>query len=218
MRARTGRLRKLISSNAGARAGRVVVEQRALRDRLADGAFDVALRKIVAALDLLVQALEHAARLLAGAARAVDGDVIAALLGDHAEPALDQREVLPVLAEQDGGEPVVLEGEHGLRGGSFFRSCGGRDRRIRCAQGFVYAPTAVRCGASASAPNRVLLPISVTVTRASEPMRARGAITCTACKYGDLPTSCPGSLPGFSSSTSRRAAGEGGVEGALLRA
>src|SRR6185437_12026715 len=70
-------------------AGRVVVEQRALRDRLADGAFDVALRKIVAALDLLVQALEHAARLLAGAARTVDGDVVAALFGDHAKPALD---------------------------------------------------------------------------------------------------------------------------------
>ena len=41
-------------------------------------------------------------------------DVIAALLGDHAEPALDQREVLAVLAEQHRGEPVVVEGEHDL--------------------------------------------------------------------------------------------------------
>jgi hypothetical protein len=43
--------------------------------------------------------------------------VIAALVGHHAEAALDQREVLPVLAKQDGGEPVVLERQHRLRGG-----------------------------------------------------------------------------------------------------
>ena len=138
-----------------------------MRDRLPDRALDVALAEFVAALDLLVKAFEHAARLLAGAARAVDGDVIAALLGDDAEAALDQREVLAVLAEQNGGEPVVLEGEHDLRGGSFLGSGGGRDRGIRCAQGVLQAPAAASAGArrcSASAPNNVLVPMSVMVT------------------------------------------------------
>ena len=55
---------------------------------------------------------------------------------------------------------------------------------------------------SASAPNSVLVPISVIATGTSEPISSRGAITCTACRYGVRPTSCPGSLPGFSSSTS----------------
>ena len=77
----------------GAAAARLVIEQRALRDRLSDGAFDVALRQIAAALEMLVEPFQHAAGLLAGAARAVDGDVVAALLGDDAEPALDQGEV-----------------------------------------------------------------------------------------------------------------------------
>ena len=40
--------------------------------------------------------------------------MIAALLGDHAEPALDQGEVLAVLAEQRRGEPVVVERDHDL--------------------------------------------------------------------------------------------------------
>ena len=65
-----------------------------------DRALDVAGRELVAALELLVEAFEHAARLLDGVARAFERDLIAALLGDDAEPALDQREVLAVLAEQ----------------------------------------------------------------------------------------------------------------------
>ena len=95
-----------------------------MRDGLPDGALDVALDQLVAALDVLVETFQHAARLLAAVARAVDGDLIAALLGDHAEPALDQREVLAVLAEQHGGEPVVVEGEHDL--GGIVRRGGGR--------------------------------------------------------------------------------------------
>ena len=96
------------------RRRRIEVEQRALRQRLADRAFDIAGDEVVAALELLVKALEHAPRLLAGLARAFDGDVVAALIGDDVEPALDQREVLPVLAEQSRGEPVVVEGQHDL--------------------------------------------------------------------------------------------------------
>ena len=70
--------------------------------------------QFVAALELLVEAFEHAARLLAGVARARERDVIAALLGHDAEPALDQGEVLAVLAEQQRGEAIVVEGEHDL--------------------------------------------------------------------------------------------------------
>ena len=79
-----------------------------------DSAFDVALQQIVAALDPLVKTFEHAARLLAGAARAVEGNVVAARTGDDAEIALDQREVLPILPEQGRGEPVIVEGERDL--------------------------------------------------------------------------------------------------------
>ena len=42
-------------------------------------------------------------------------DLIAARIGDDGEPALDQSEVLAVLAEQRGGEAVVVEGQHDLR-------------------------------------------------------------------------------------------------------
>jgi hypothetical protein len=53
---------------SGAARGRVVIKQRALRDRLADGAFDIAGGQLVTLLDLLVQAFQHAAGLFAGAA------------------------------------------------------------------------------------------------------------------------------------------------------
>src|SRR5512144_2223274 len=96
---------------------RVVVEQRALRDRLPDRPFDIALAQVAAALELFVETLEHAARLLAGTARTFDGDVVAALLRHDAEAPLDQREVLSVLPEQHGGKLVVFECEHGLRRG-----------------------------------------------------------------------------------------------------
>ena len=187
------------------RARRVVVEQRALRDRLPDGALDVAGAQFVAALDVLVEPLQHAAGLLAGAARAVDGDVIAALLRHHAEPAFDQREVLSVLPEQDGSEPVVLEGEHGLRGCRLFRGGGGRDRGIRCAQVGSLSSCCGEDWRAALLRERAEQSVGADLGdghRHQRPISARGAITCTACKYGVRPTSCPGSLPGFSSSTS----------------
>src|SRR3974377_2547035 len=80
---------------------RVVIEQRTLSDRLPDRAFDVALRQIVIALGLFVETLQNHARLLAGRARALDGDMIAALLGHDAETALHECEGLAVLAEQN---------------------------------------------------------------------------------------------------------------------
>ena len=81
-------------------------------------------------LMLLVEAFQHAARLLDGVARALERDVVAALLGDDAEPALDQREVLAVLAEQHGGKTVVVEGQHDL-GRRAFR---GRDQSVAGAE------------------------------------------------------------------------------------
>ena len=58
--------------------GWIEIEQRALRDRDADRALDIPLRKIVAALELLIEVLQHATRLLAGFARSFDRDLIAA--------------------------------------------------------------------------------------------------------------------------------------------
>ena len=81
--------------------------------------------QFVAALQSLVEALEHAPRLLAGLARSHDGDLVAALVGHHPEPALDQGEMLPVLAQQQRGQPIVVEGERDL-GGRAVR--GGRRR------------------------------------------------------------------------------------------
>ena len=49
--------------------GGIEIEQRALRDREPDRALDIAGDEIAAALELLVEAFEHAARLLAGVAR-----------------------------------------------------------------------------------------------------------------------------------------------------
>src|SRR5437764_7255550 len=66
------------------------VEQRALRDREPDRALDVAGDEFVAALELLIEAMQHPPRLLAGIARAAEREVIAALLSGDAEPALDQ--------------------------------------------------------------------------------------------------------------------------------
>jgi hypothetical protein len=125
-----------------AAARRIEIEQRALRDRLADRAFDVAGRQFAAALDLLVEAFEHAARLFAGAARAVDGDVIAALFGDGAKAPFDQRKVFAILAEQQRGKFVILEREHDLRGRRLLGGGGGRDHGIRCSQGGAQAPAA----------------------------------------------------------------------------
>ena len=57
-----------------ARGGGIEIEQRALRQREPDGALDVALHQFVAALEPLIETFEHAARLLAGFARAFEGD------------------------------------------------------------------------------------------------------------------------------------------------
>ncbi len=177
---------------ARARRGGVEVEQRALCDREPDRALDVTGDEIAAALELLVEAFEHATRLLAGIAAAFQRDVIAALLGDDAEAALDQGEVLAVLTEQRRGEPVVVERDHDLGR----RFCGrSRDDRsgIGCAscqldQAPIAAGAGSRTGAEAKVPNRLFDPTPVIPTAAISPINDDGAMTWTGCKYGDRPT------------------------------
>jgi len=91
-----------------ARRCRIEIEQRALRQRQPDRAVDVAPHQFVAALEPLVEAFEHAPRQLAGLVGAFQRDVIAARIGDDAEPAFDQGEVLAVLTEQGGGKAIVV--------------------------------------------------------------------------------------------------------------
>ena len=86
-----------------------------MRDRKPDRAFNVTGDDFVAALEPRIEPLEDAARLLAGVARSLDGDLVAALLRDHAEPPLDQSEVLSILAKQQRGEAIVVERERDLR-------------------------------------------------------------------------------------------------------
>jgi NurA-like 5'-3' nuclease len=112
-----------------------VVEERALRDCLADRALDVAVAQIAAALELLIKPFENVTRLLARAARAFDRDMIASLLRDHAEATFDQCEVLSVLAEQYRRELVVFECKHGLGRSRLLGGGSGRDHGILGAQG-----------------------------------------------------------------------------------
>ena len=117
MRARTGRLRRLMVSNAILGGLGVEFEQRALRDHGADRALDVALRQILALHRLRIERFQHAPRGVAAVARSGDGDVVAAGIDDDAEPALDQREILPVGADQRGSGAVVVEVDDDLRFG-----------------------------------------------------------------------------------------------------
>src|SRR5262249_15149202 len=75
----------------------IEIEQRALRDGETNRALDVALGDVVSALDLLVQAFEHAPRTLDRIARALHHHLVAAGVRGHAEAPLDQRKILPVL-------------------------------------------------------------------------------------------------------------------------
>ena len=115
MRARTTpRLRVLISLEAlrdpSARPGTDVP----WKARLLDDALDVAFARRLARLDALVEHFEHAARLLARLARALDDDLVAVGVGDDAEPALDAGDVLVVMAEHHRGEAIVVEREGDL--------------------------------------------------------------------------------------------------------
>ena len=69
MRARTGRLRRLISSKLAPRRRGIEIEQRALRDREPDRALDVAGGQIVAALSAARKAPSSTRRACSQASR-----------------------------------------------------------------------------------------------------------------------------------------------------
>ena len=77
---------------------------------MTDQPVDVAGPDLVAVAGTLVEALEHLAGLQAGGFRADQRDDIAVRVRLDAEPLLEQRQVRVVLAEQDGQQPVVIEG------------------------------------------------------------------------------------------------------------
>src|SRR5947208_967622 len=119
---------------------------------------------ILTALDIVVEPFRHTASLLHGIARALNRHVVAARIRGHAEPALDQGEVLTVLAEQRRGEPVVVERQDSLgRAGAVLGA--GNDGFLR-SQRAHQAPAVARSGSAAtsaaaaggatSAPNRLL--------------------------------------------------------------
>ena len=167
--------------------------------------------EFVAALDVLVEAFQHAARLLDGVARAFERDVIAALLGDDAEPALDQRQVLAVLAEQ----------HRGVGGCRRRRARSASAARVRGAAPVLGRVRAVRNGSSGSPRPPRAAAARLARMSASVAEQAVGAdfgdghrrdladqampapMTCTGCRYGERPTIWPGWRPGFSNSTSK---------------
>ena len=62
-------------------------------------------------LDALVKHLEDPARLLAGFARPLDDDLVSVGVSRHPETALDARDVLIVVSEDDRGGGVVGKGD-----------------------------------------------------------------------------------------------------------
>ena len=91
-------------------------EQRALEHGLLDHALDIAGVGGLTELGALIEHFEHAPRLLAGLLRAANHDLVAVGVGDHAEAALDERDVLVVMAEHDArrggcrGRRISLDG------------------------------------------------------------------------------------------------------------
>ena len=84
-------------------------EQKALIGAFGDDPLNVGFARGLALLDALVQHLEHTARLLARLARALDDDLVSVGVSRYAERALDARDVLIVMAEDNGGGGVVRE-------------------------------------------------------------------------------------------------------------
>src|SRR3954452_3671420 len=119
--------------------------------------------------------------------------------GDDAEPALEVRKVLVVVAEDEAREPVVLEGERDL-GPLLDDSRRNRPRRppLRSRRGAVRWPqvavshqaaaVTVRSG-YASAPNKLFDPVRSIWTATTSPAARSQSSSCTAWRYGDFPAS-----------------------------
>ena len=86
-------------------------EEKPLIGALGDDALDIPFACRLTLFDTFVQHLEHAPRLLARLARAFDDDLVSVGVGRHAEPALDARDVLIVMAKDDRGGGVVGESD-----------------------------------------------------------------------------------------------------------
>src|SRR5262249_19026408 len=86
-------------------------KQEALIGAFGDDSLNVAFVCGLSLLDALVQQLEDPARLLARLARALNDDLISVGVGRDAERALDARDVLIVVPEDNRGGGVVRESE-----------------------------------------------------------------------------------------------------------
>ena len=64
-----------------------------------------------------LERIQHAPRGIAAIARTANRDVIAARVHHHAEPPLDQRQILPIGAHQRGSRAIVVEVDDELRFG-----------------------------------------------------------------------------------------------------
>ena len=200
----------------GSRLGRR--QLRVGRLRHADRAVDVAGSELVALLQAAVEDVEGEAGAVAGAGGAAERHLIAAGDGLDAESLLDEREVLVELAEQHGGEAVVVEGDDDL-GGAI-------GRRWRPAPSVLCAPrdsSASGLGgidsiaaAQANAPNRLLVPTSVMVTGTISPISSAGASTWTGISQGERPTSLAGLAAGLLEQNIDRHGRPAGVKLGLL--
>src|SRR6266849_547924 len=129
-------------------------------------------------LESLIQAFEHSSRLLHAIAGSRDADVVAPLFRDHSQPALDQSEVLTVLAEQHGGQSIVIECEHKLSCGIAARRHGrGHDRAIVRSRRSQRPQSPTACASRASAPNKLFELTWVIVTAATLPIQLCAAMT-----------------------------------------
>src|SRR3954465_5998213 len=116
--------------------------------------------------------------------------------GDDAEPALEVRKVLVVVAEDEARKPVVLEGERDL-GPLLDDSHRDRPRRppLRSRRGAVrwphvavshQAPAVTARPGHASAPKRLFAPVRSICTATTSPAARSQSSTCTAWRYGDF--------------------------------
>ena len=106
---------RLDMAEAVARRLEFAGKQRALIGGFLDHAFDVAFAGGLAELGAFVEQLENATRLLARFARPANDDLVAVGVRGDAETALDARDVLIVVAEDDRSQAVVVESERDLR-------------------------------------------------------------------------------------------------------
>ena len=119
-------------------------------------------------------------RLLHAVARPGNAHVIAPLFSDDIEAALDQGQILAVLAEQHGCQPVIVERQHELScRGTCLRHPRGSDGCIIHAIRAQEPQPPPSCASRVSAPKRLFELAWVIVTAAILPIQLAGAMTWT---------------------------------------